>query len=301
MSFVENEACPRIETHVVVTPARDEASNLLRLAACLIEQTWCSKAWIVVDNGSTDGTAEVVRELSRSHHWIRLVSIEGEAVPKRGRPTVRAFHAGLADEPESADLVTRLDADVSFGPTYFDSVRREFETNPRLGIAAGLCHELCGEEWKPVHVTRPHLRGASMTFRRACLTQLLPLDARISWDGIAVIRASARGWETMAIPDVSYLHHRPTGARDVSRFASLSEVGDSAYYMWYRPSYMVARTLYRMLNGRDPAHAGLFWGYIRSAARRQPRNAESGVREFVRSSQALRNWQLRADEVRGRR
>jgi hypothetical protein len=47
-------------------------------------------------------------------------------------------------EPTHADLVTGLDADISFGPDYFDSLRREFQRNSRLEIASGLCYEPCG-------------------------------------------------------------------------------------------------------------------------------------------------------------
>jgi GT2 family glycosyltransferase len=204
-------------------------------------------------------------------------------------------------EPRHADLVTGFDADVSFGPEYLDSLRRAFQRNPRLGIASGLCYERSGDEWEPVYVTSPNLRGASLTYRRECLAQLLPLEVRLGWEGIGVVRARLRGWETTIIPDLPYFHHRPTGARDVSRFASYAEDGDTAYYTWYRPSYTLLRTLYRAIGGRDPAAAGLVWGYARSAAHRRPRHPEAGFREFVRSNQSPTNWLFRAREVTGKR
>lgn len=286
-----------IATHLVVTPARNEAENLRRLASCLIEQKWPPHAWIVVDNGSTDGTAEIVRELGCAHRWIRLVSIESDANPARGRSSVRAFNAGVLEAPELPDLITGLDADVSFGSDYFDRLRREFERSPRLGIAAGVCYEPSGEVWEPVSVTYPNIRGAAFTCRRECLAQLLPLEERLSWEGIAVVRANIRGWETATFPDLKYFHHRPTRARDASRFAGFAEEGESAYYMWYRPSYMVVRTLYRAIGLRDPAAAGLAWGFARSALNRRSRHLEPGFREFVRANQAPSNWLSRAREI----
>jgi glycosyltransferase involved in cell wall biosynthesis len=290
-----------VNTHLVVTPARNEAENLQRLGQCLIEQTWLPNVWIVVDNGSTDDTREVMQALARVHAWIRLLSIEGEARPVRGRGTVRAFEAGVTSESSQADLVTNLDADVSFEPTYFDSLRREFERNPRLGVASGVCYELDGDGWKPVNVTHPFLRGAARTYRRECFAQLLPLEARHGSEAIDVIRANVRGWETATIPTLSYCHHRPTGARDVSRFSGWVEEGKVSHYMWYRPSYMLLRTAYRVIGRRDPAAVGLAWGYANSALCRRPRHQEAGFREFVHENQSVRNWRLRAREAGGRR
>jgi poly-beta-1,6-N-acetyl-D-glucosamine synthase len=295
------EAHGPIDTHLIVTPARNEAENLRRLGECLVGQTWRPNAWVVVDNGSTDGTQDVVLELGRIHNWIRLVSIPSDANPARGRSSVRAFNAGVMSVRTLADLVTGLDADVSFGPEYLESLRREFSSNSRLGIASGLCHEPCGDAWEPVHVTQPNLRGASLTYRRECLAQLLPLEVRLGWEAIGVVRARIRGWETAIISDLSYFHHRPTGARDVSRFASYAEDGETAYYMWYRPSYMLLRTLYRALAGRDPEAVGLAWGYGRSSLGRMPRHPEVGFRDFIRANQSPTNWLLRAREVNGRR
>ncbi len=290
-----------VNTHLVVTPARNEAENLRRLGQCIIEQTWQPDVWVVVDNGSTDDTREVVQELASIHRWIRLLSTEGEARPARGRGTVRAFEAGVTSESSQTDLVTNLDADVSFEPTYFDSLRLEFERNRRLGVASGVCYELDGEDWKPVNVTHPFLRGAARTYRRECFAQLLPLEARHGSEAIDVIRANLHGWETATIPTLGYCHHRPTGARDASRFSGWVEEGKVSHYMWYRPSYMLLRTAYRVVSRRDPAAVGLAWGYASSAVRRGPRHAEAGFREFVRGNQSVRNWRLRAREVGGRR
>src|SRR5262249_37608262 len=141
-----------------------------------------------------------------------------------------------------------------------------------LGIASGLCYEWQRGRWEPVHVTPPNIRGASFTYRKDCFLQLMPVEERVGWDGIDIVRAALRGWDTAIIPSLGYFHHRATGARDRNRFIGWAVEGDTAYYTWYRPFYLGVRTLYRVVSDRDIAAAGIAWGYARSAVRREPRH-----------------------------
>ena len=106
-------------SYTVITPARDEAENLPRLAAGLAAQTVLPAAWVIVDNGSTDGTLELASELAREHSWVTVLTIEVEDTPTRAGPTVQAFQLGLASLGPRPDIVVKLDADVSFSPDYF--------------------------------------------------------------------------------------------------------------------------------------------------------------------------------------
>ena len=145
----------------------------------------------------------------------KSVAVFRETKAVRGRASVRAFNAGVLRESGRFDLITNLDADVSFEPTYFDVLRQEFERNPGLGIASGLCHELQGDCWRPVYVTYPNCAHVS----RGVLDAVTPSGRASRLGGIDVIRANIRGWEIATIRTRRYFHHRPTGARDSSRFA----------------------------------------------------------------------------------
>jgi glycosyltransferase involved in cell wall biosynthesis len=288
-----------ISDHIIVTPARNEADNLRRLGASLIAQTWRPAVWIVVENGSTDDTAAVIRDLAADHDWIRLLSVEPPKQPRRGSASARAFNLGIAAVEFEPHLITNVDADVSYEPDYFDKLRDEFESNPQLGIASGLCFEHDDGDWKPVHVTSPNLRGASFTYRAECFAQLPPREERLGWEAIDIVRAGLRGWDTATISGLGYFHHRATGARDANRFAAWAEEGAVSYSMWYRPLYLAVRAAYRVVSARDLAPAGLVWGYARSAIRRDARHAEPGFRQLVHERQALRNLTSRFREARG--
>jgi len=288
--------------YALITPARNEAGNLRRLAACLHEQTVEPAAWMVIDDGSTDATAEVARELEEGHDWIRSLSAPsagGSLVDGRrsGRDIV-AFNAGLAALPHIPDVVIKLDADVSMAPDYFERLLAEFEADPQLGMASGACYELERGVWVQRHVTRSHVRGATRAYRWACLEDVLPLEERLGWDGIDEIKANLRGWKTRSFTNLEFRHHRIMGERDGMRRAWASQ-GDVAHFLGYRFSYLVLRTIHHAR--KDPAALAMLWGYLRRVLRREPPYHDLAVRTYLRREQSLRKLMHRVPEALGRR
>lgn len=284
-------------TYAVVTPARNEAANLCQLAVCLAEQDRPPLEWVIVDNGSTDDTADVAAELAASSSWTQALFAPGEANPTRGAPVARAFAAGVAALTSHADVVVKVDADITFERDYFDRLIGEFERDATLGIASGTCYELDDGEWRARHVTAGRARGASRAFRRECLDSVLPLEERIGWDGIDEVRAAARGWRTTSFPHV-FLHHRTVGGRDASLWRTRTAHGRTAHYIGYRFSYLVLRALFRARE--HPAALAMIWGYVDAMVRRQPRSSDVAARAHVRELQGARQLRQRIREARGR-
>lgn len=286
-------------SHAVVTPVRNEADNLRRLAGCLVTQSVKPVKWVIVDNGSTDETPALAGELAHAHDWIELRSVPGAQAVTRGGPVVRAFHAGIAALERHVDVVTKLDADTSFEPDYFERLLAHFAEDADLGIAGGNCYELEGGTWRAKHVTSIHVRGAARSYRWACLQDVLPLEERMGWDGVDELKASVRGWTTRLILDLPFRHHRRVGIRDGARRRAAIAQGDAAYFMGYRFWYLVARALHNARS--EPASLAMIWGYVAAAARRKDRCADALVRDFLRSEQSLRKLPLRMREALGRR
>ena len=285
-------------SYAAITPARNEAENLARLAACLTAQTQLPAAWLIVDNGSTDGTDEVAEELARRHDWIRVLAVPGARTAARGGPIVRAFAAGAAELADAAsDILVKLDADLTLGPDYFHELVGAFAADARLGIASGICHELEEGAWRPLYGTRSHVWGACRAYRRECLREVAPLEERQGWDEIDALKAQLRGWRVGTIFDLPFYHHRPEGERDGAR-TRWADQGDTAHYMGYRASYLLLRALFQARS--DPRALALVWGYGRAAARRAPRLADREARAYLREQQRLRVLSLRAREALGR-
>jgi biofilm PGA synthesis N-glycosyltransferase PgaC len=286
-------------SYAAITPARDEVANLPRLARSLAAQTLRPHAWVIVDNGSRDGTLELAHDLAATHAWIRLLEIEGDARPARGAPIVRALHAGidLLAPAGMPDVVVALDADISFRPDYFERLLEAFAADSSLGIASGSGWEEQGGRWCQRHVTGSTVWGASRAYRRECLQAVLPLEPRLGWDGIDEFKANARGWRTRTVTDLPFFHHRPEGQRD-GHWRMRVEQGRLCHYVGYRPWYLILRALFNAT--RNPAALGLVHGYLAAALAGAPRLQDKAARAYVRRQQRPVAVLQRAREALGR-
>jgi cellulose synthase/poly-beta-1,6-N-acetylglucosamine synthase-like glycosyltransferase len=285
--------------YAVISPVRDEAHNLGRLAGAMAAQTAPPDAWVIVDTGSSDSTLELVRELASQHSFIRLVEAPDAGGLARGGAITRGFQAGLDSLAQPVDVVVKLDADVSFEPDYFARLVSAFGADPALGLASGSAYEERDGAWRQVHTTRTSVWGASRAYRRQCLQDVLPLEERMGWDGIDVAKANALGWTTRVLLDLPFYHHRVEASRERSRWHAWAVQGEACHYMGYRPTYLVARTLHTMR--RDPAALAMLWTYVESKLRRAPKSPDTTVREMVRESQRFRALPARRREARGNR
>lgn len=283
--------------YAIITPIRNEAETLARLVGTVATQTRLPDTWLLVENGSTDGTVDVARDLGREHPWIRLVEAPARDHAERGAPIVAAFHVGLEELGELPDAVAQLDADITLPPNYFERLGRELSRDETLGIVSGTCYELTDGAWAERFATGANVWGAARLYRRACLEQVLPLEPRTGWDAIDVAEANAQGWTTRILPDVPFYHHRREGSRERNRWSSWAAQGRVSHFLGYRPSYLFARALFRA--PRDPAALGLVAGYGGSVLRRSPTCARPEVRTWVREQQRLRHLVTRASEARG--
>jgi biofilm PGA synthesis N-glycosyltransferase PgaC len=274
-------------TYAAVTPARDEAENLPRLAASLFAQTVLPVRWIVVENGSTDGTGELVRELAAEHPWIRQLQTEGTETYDRTSPYMRAWHAGVDALDGVGDVVVKLDADVSFEPDYFESILAAFAEDESLGLASGSCHEWRDGAWREWVLVGDHVWGPTRCYRRACLDVVLPLDDSTGYAAIDVTKAELAGFRVSCLRDLPFRHHRPEGAGEGSRRQAWLCEGESARYVGYRFTWVLGRCLYRLRH--DAAALALPIGFLRAALRRAPVYRDADVRAALRDKQRLRN------------
>lgn len=277
--------------YAAITPARNEASNLPRLAAALAAQTRSPEAWVIVDDASTDGTDRLLAELAARHPWVRPWSAGGAgglglANGRREGRALDTFRAGVRTLPEGLDVVIKLDADVDFDRDYCERLVDRFAVDPSLGIASGSCHELEGGEWVRRTKADTTVWGASRAYRSDCLPDVLSLEPRMGWDGLDELSVQLRGMTTRTFVDLPFRHHRAEGGREHSSLHHGEALGRASWYMGYRPSYLALRALYRAR--RQPSALAMMWGYALAAARREPRCPDERLVRALRERQRLR-------------
>jgi poly-beta-1,6-N-acetyl-D-glucosamine synthase len=281
----------------VLTPALNEAQHLERLAKTLEDQTHPPAQWVVIDSGSRDETAAVARELARTRPWIRIVTVPVAGSSARGAPVVRAFHAGLSALDPAPDLVAKVDADISTDVDYFDRLVAAFAEDPDLGIASGTCFEESDGEWRQRYGTGANVWGAARVYRWKCLQEILPLEERMGWDGIDVVKANVRGWKTQTLLDLPFRHHRVEASRERNRWHAWAVQGETSHYMGYRPLYLLLRTLHHAR--RDRAALAMIWSFSSARLRRTPTCPDPDVHRYLRREQRLRELPARWREVSG--
>jgi biofilm PGA synthesis N-glycosyltransferase PgaC len=233
--------------YAVITPVRNEAEFIEKTLRSMVQQIVRPTEWVVVDDGSTDETPDLVARYAAQHSWLRLVRRADRGTRQRGKGVVEAFYDGYETLTSDYEFIVKLDGDLSFEPTYFESLLREFASNPKLGIAGGGVYErLDGENWVLRAVT-DHVRGPTKVYRRTCFEAIGGLVLALGWDGVDEWKARSLGWEVRSFLDLRVLHYRFTGSA-TGLLESRLEEGYGAHYMGYHPLFLIARGIQRMTN-----------------------------------------------------
>jgi poly-beta-1,6-N-acetyl-D-glucosamine synthase len=242
--------------YAAITPVRDEARHFARTAEALIAQTHRPLQWIVVDDGSSDGTFDIASRYAAEHDWITVVRARASGRRERGAPIVRAFNQGLASLKTRPEFVVKLDGDLFFPSHYFAWVAAAFRVDPRAGVVGGVVFINQGGEWIYERMDRRTVHGAIKSYRYDCLDDIGGLHESMGWDGIDEYGARARGWSVHVLSELDVLHYKTRGSAQPWLRARWEE-GRGAHYMGYRVKAVALRAGYRMLVEHPPILGGL--------------------------------------------
>jgi glycosyltransferase involved in cell wall biosynthesis len=263
--------------YVLITPARNEARFIEETLRSVVAQRVRPLKWVIVSDGSTDGTDDIVRKCTVDHPWIELVSLP-ERAERSFAAKVAAFNAGQARLAGlNYDVIGNLDGDVSFDEEYLAFLVTKFAENPRLGVAGTPYRED-----NPVHDERfkspDHVSGACQMFRRECFQEIGGYQpAKCGGiDLIALLAAQAQGWETKRFEERTCFHHRSVGSGDhAGVYSRLLNRGKKDYLLGSHPAFEIFRSVNQMRNspyflGGALMIAGYFWAMMLRMERGMP-------------------------------
>jgi glycosyltransferase involved in cell wall biosynthesis len=281
-------------SYIVVTPAKDEARHIEKTLTSMLAQTHRPLQWVIVDDGSSDGTAEIVEKYAGVHDFIRLLRAERVTTRATGTAEVRAFLRGFElVRHETYDCIVKLDADLSFDRDYFEKLLTHFHADPRLGIASGVYLEAPeGGEWQEVTMPSYHAAGASKVIRRTCFEEIGGFIQERGWDTVDEIRAVARNWRTGHFTDLKMQHWKPEGT-GMGRLRTSYMHGEIYCRTRGGALFFLMKTL-RRLTWRPfiVGSLAMLWGYLHAFLRRRE--------PLVTAAEGHRYRQLLTERMRAR-
>ena len=271
---------------LLITPARDEAAHLERTIRAVAGQTQRPDLWLIVDDGSTDATPEILARAAAELPFLRVLQApqREESGPDRLAlaAEARAFNWALGEvDLDDYTHVGKLDADIELSSEYIERLLRRFEERPELGVAGGRLLERGAAGWQPPRVPDYHVRGALKTYSRECFASIGGIEERLGWDTIDETYARMNGFATRSFPELTARHHRPVATRN-GTLRGRARHGQCAYILRYGGWWVALRSL-KVACSRPYGLSGLafFYGYMRSVVRRDPRVEDENFRRFV--------------------
>jgi len=255
-----------LPAYIVITPARNEAQFIELTIKSMIAQTVRPLKWIIVSDGSTDGTDDIVNRYAAEHSWIELLRMP-ERRERHFAGKVHAFNAGYARvKGLDHEVICSLDGDISFDENYFSFLLQKLADDSKLGLVGTPFQEGQNPIYDYRYVSIEHVSGACQVFRRQCFEDIggyVPVEGGCI-DHIAVITARMRGWKTRTFTEKVCQHHRAIGTAGRSQWAAKFKFGVKDYTIGNHPVWELFRAL-RQINNK-PFLAGCSWKTRREPA-----------------------------------
>jgi biofilm PGA synthesis N-glycosyltransferase PgaC len=274
------------ERVLIVSPVRNEAAHIERVARSVAAQTRPPDAWVVVDDGSNDGTLELLRALEAGIPYMTVLEAPAaDTGPDRlaVAAEARAFNWALRGlDLLSFTHVGKLDGDIELPLDYFERLLAELADDRRLGVAGGTLIEPRGERWRPIRIPRHHVHGALKLYTLPCFTAIGGIQERLGWDTIDETYARMRGFETRSFLELVARHHRPRASAG-GRLRGHARHGECAWVVRYGAGWVTLRA-FKVALERPLGVSGLafLWGYFGAALRRSPKVEDADFRRFTR-------------------
>lgn len=271
--------------YIVVTPCKNEGGNLPDLIDSMVAQTVKPVIWVIVDDGSTDDTPNIIEDAMKTYDWIRSIQLDSTVrdlgphlagVMKKGFDYAISYCNGCGVK---YGYLGNLDGDLTLPPTFYENLMREFEKDSELGVASGGTRHIIGNRIVHAKVSVNEPSGGHMLIRRECFEECGEISLSYATDSVIKAKARIRGWKTRRFEDNVATEIRDVNAAE-GYWKGFVHKGESSYYLTHNPLHVIARVV--MYSFRRPYYVGIAYlkGYLGSIIRRRERINDPEIRRY---------------------
>jgi len=199
--------------YYLVIPAHNEADYISLTLNSLVSQTVLPKQVVVVNDNSTDNTADIISKYVEKHSFISVVNKTSGTKHLPGSKVIQAFNKGYKTLDEQYDFIVKLDADIVLPTNYFETLIQHFKSDDKIGMVGGFAYiEKKGELVLENLTNKDHIRGAFKAYRKQCFLDIGKLKPSMGWDTVDELLAQYHGWQIKTDVSLKAKHLKPTGA-----------------------------------------------------------------------------------------
>lgn len=267
----------------IIIPAYNEETLISETLQSLASQTLLPYELLIVDDNSTDRTAEIVKEYDNQYPFISYYRHLSHAEHLPGSKVIQAFNAGLEVLKPDFDIICKFDADLIFPNHYLERLSEIFSNDPEVGMAGGFCYiQKENEEWILENLTsKDHIRGALKSYRKDCFTSINGLKPAMGWDTLDELLAQYHGWEVYTDESLKVKHLKPTGQTYTTK--AKWKQGEAFYGMRYGLWLTLIASAKLALRKRNGiAFLDYLQGFIQSARQKKPFLVSIEEGKFIR-------------------
>lgn len=264
----------------IVTPLRNEEKNIDKLFDAISKQSINIFSWIILENGSTDGSKKMLKNMAcpKNVEHLEILNLTENSINyELGSNYARIINYGFNFLKEKSyfnqiDFIGILDSDIFLEQQYYEKILDLFNNDLRLGISSGIIINLDGSIEK---TSNNWVRGGCRLWRKKCFDQIGYLVGP-SADSLSTAKAFCNGW--LAYPEMNAVaYSRPVGSRVNYRY-----YGDASYFRGCNPAYIFVKSIYYLFTLKFKASQGLFLGYFSSILKNKDRVKDKQVLNYYR-------------------
>jgi len=270
---------------VIITPFLNEEKVIGDLIKSVIAQELKPAKWVLVDDGSTDKSVQIIQKLAKDQDWIYVLQLDHKTKKRSiGAKIINAFNSGLGTiSIDDYDIIMKLDADLILPENYIKEIAQQFTNNPSIGLCGGVCGLVEQGEIKLERKTNlDHVRGALKAYRKECFKQIGGLVNRMGWDSVDEYKARYHKWEVKVLPDLMVAHLKETNIKTGHTRASFKN-GIMLYTIRFDIPLLMTNVLKRLL-WKPYIIQGLaiLWGYCYAFLSREEKIIDKKLGKFIR-------------------